>query len=318
MAKESKKDQKLALRTPVVEVTKSLSESVFEGFIDHFRYVWDLDVTLDLEDATHFSPGRLRSITKYKQPHSITFASKANRLCDLNNLNDEDFKIATWKRQVSNHFQKVCADLSPSLANETIFITCSWKKENDSLSTPNNYAQVLNRYLHEDFVNIDAPMFSVQIMQATPSEFLSNQLYQTLDSTTMGLVIMSKDIKEENGSFYCKPNIYHELGYLMKQLGKKRLIVLRENEVETPSNIQDIIRLDFDENKITFRYHDILVHLATVSNIPRNVLQKAVDNHLGRLTILLEDEVITLQEYQALKNRTAQVPNIVKQRLAKK
>lgn len=54
------------------------------------------------------------------------------------------------------------------------------------------------------------------------------------------------------------------------------------------------------------------------SNIPRNVLQKAVDNHLGRLTILLEDEVITLQEYQALKNRTAQVPNIVKQRLAKK
>ncbi len=305
-AKNRKSERKLSINSPVIVLNKLENESSFVAFEDHFRYCWDLDMTLDCEDATYYNPNKVRSLSKIRHPQAVSFENKANRICNLKNMCGDEKTITNWKKQIVNHFNKYVTDLSPTIANETVFITCSWQKKDDDVASPNEYAKLLNDFLVHDYSNSEPPVFSVQIMQATPSEFLSTQLYQALDSSTIGIVLMTKDI-ESDGKFYCKPNVYHELGYLMKQLGKNRIIILKENGVETPSNIADIIRFDFSSDKISFRYHDIVELLNLMLTIPKDISVKSLDSHVDRLNDFLKDGKIESKEFKTLQSRIVQV-----------
>lgn len=307
-AKQHREDNKLSLMAPVVEIDATDPEDAdtFEAFEDHFRYFWELDVTLDCEDATFYQRDKLNTLAILRTPQSVDFEKKAQRICAIKGVCDDDKAITSWKKQVNNKFNKFCSDLSPTIANETIFITCSWSRDEDGISSPNEYAQLLNKYLIEDFSGSHPPIFSVHIMQATPSEFLSNQLYQSLDNTTVGIILMTKDIESSNGSNYCRPNVYHELGYLMKQLGKRRLLILKEEGVVSPSNIQDIIRFDFEVKKMTFRYHELISQLNNISNIPKSTLINALENHIARLNGFLKEGEIVFREFKALETKINQ------------
>jgi hypothetical protein len=308
LAKARREDNKLFFNTPLIEIDKNneSDKEAFEAFEDHFRYLWELDVTLDCEDATFYQRDAISSLGKLRSPQNVDFENKAERICLIRGICDDDKAITGWKKQISKKFNQYCADLSPAIPNETVFITCSWKKEGDGIGSPNSYAQLLHKYLTEDFVQTPTPIFSVKIMEATPSEFLSNQLYESLDSTTVGIILMTRDIESE-GKYYCKPNVYHELGYLMKQLGKKRMIILKESQVVPPSNIQDIIRFDFEVDKMTFRYHEVIAQLHAVSNIPKIILLRALENHLDRLNQLLKDGNIEAREFKVLETKINQL-----------
>ena len=219
----------------------------------------------------------------------------------------EEKTIRSWKKQVTNQFNKFVTDLSPTSSNEVVFITCSWSKQADNISSPNEYAQLINSYLNEDFSDGDLPIFSVQIMQATPNDFLSKQLYNALDNTTIGVILLTKDITDEEGQSYCRPNVYHELGYLMKQLGKQRIIVLRQDKVILPSNINDVIRLDFESDRFSFRYHDIIEWMNHMINIPKDTLIKALNNHTARLDKYLQKGKIKSTEFNAVISKISQL-----------
>lgn len=306
-AKKRREDNKLFINTPLIEINNTTEEDKesFSAFEDHFRYLWELDTTLDCEDATFYQRDVMNSLGRLRTPQNIDFESKASRICTMKGWEDDDHGIR-WKKQVAGKFNQYCSDLSPTVTNETLFITCSWRKDNDGIVSPNNYAQLLHKYLTEDFSQSPSPLFSVKIMEATPSEFLSNQLYQSLDNSTLGIVLMTKDIESEE-KYYCKPNVYHELGYLMKQLGKKRMIILKESDVVPPSNIQDIIRFDFEVDKMSFRYHEVVAQLNDITNIPKSVLIGALENHLERLNQFLRDAKIEAKEFKSLETKINQM-----------
>jgi predicted nucleotide-binding protein len=72
-----------------------------------------------------------------------------------------------------------------------------------------------------------------------------DKIYSNLQDSTLGIVILTKDVEGKNDKFYAKPNIYHELGFLMgalhhlntKELSK--VLILKEEGVEVPSNVPD-------------------------------------------------------------------------------
>lgn len=304
LSKEIRRGNKLSHLTPVIELNQITDSVAFAALEDHFRYLWELDVTLDCEDATKYQPNKANSLSLIREPNNITYDAKSLRIAEHKgyNFEDEDKKISNWRKSVTNQLHKNCTDLLPTNANETVFITCSWEKEADGVSAPNNYAKLLATFLQEDF----SPTLSVKIMDATPSEFLSKQLYTTLDSSTFGIMLMTKDIETKNGDFVCKPNVYHELGYLMKHLGKKRVLIISEKGVIMPSNVQDIIRFDFEEDRISFRYLEVVQRLNKILSFPKTVVITSMNNHLNRLNKFLHDGKIQAPELRAMETKINQ------------
>jgi predicted nucleotide-binding protein len=303
LSKENRRSNKLSHLIPVIELNNIADSMPFAAFEDHFRYLWELDVTLDCEDATKYQPNKANSLSLIREPNNITYDAKSSRISEQKGyIFDDDKEISKWRKSVTNQLHKNCTDLLPTNANETVFITCSWEKEADGVSAPNNYAKLLATFLQEDF----SPTLSVKIMDATPSEFLSKQLYSTLDSSTFGIMLMTKDIETKNGDYVCKPNVYHELGYLMKQLGKKRVLIISEKGVIMPSNVQDIIRFDFEENRISFRYLEVVQRLNKILSFPKTVVVNSLNNHLNRLTKFLHDGGIQATEFRAIETKINQ------------
>ncbi len=311
LAKENRRSNKLSHLTPVIELNQKDDAVTFAAFEDHFRYLWELDVTLDCEDATKYNPTKINSLSIIREPNNVSYDAKSSRIAIHNGRSFDDKEVVNWRKRVTNQLHKNCTDLLPTNSNETVFITCSWSKEDDGVSAPNNYARLLATFLQEDFVQNPSPSLSVKIMEATPSEFLSNQLYTTLDSCTFGIMLMTKDIETKNGEFVCKPNVYHELGYLMKQLGKKRVLIVSEKGVIMPSNVQDIIRFDFDNDRISFRYLDVVQHLNKMLSIPKTVIISSMSNHLNRLNKFLKDGAITSPEFKTMETKINQYISLI-------
>lgn len=306
LSKENRRSNKLSHLTPVIELNQHIDTVAFSAFDDHFRYLWELDVTLDCEDATKYQINKVNSLSIIREPHGITYENKSARIAAHKGLSTDDIKVRNWRKKITNQLHKNCTDLLPTNANETVFITCSWEKEADGVSAPNAYAQLLATYLQEDFSQNPTTVLSVKIMDATPSEFLSKQLYSTLDSSTFGIMLMTKDIETKSGEFVCKPNVYHELGYLMKHLGKKRVLIVSEKGVIMPSNVQDIIRFDFDADRISFRYLEVIQHLNKILNMPKSIMINALNRHLVRLDKFLREGKIQASEFKAMESKIYQ------------
>ena len=85
LAKENRRSNKLPHLTPVIELNQKDDTITFAAFEDHFRYLWELDVTLDCEDATKFDPNKINSLSIIREPNSITYtvSSSACRIFSL-------------------------------------------------------------------------------------------------------------------------------------------------------------------------------------------------------------------------------------------
>ena len=244
LAKEKSKENRCKQFCPIVHLTHQADNSTFLAFEDHFRYIWDLDVTMDCEDATDYKRGKSESLSKIKSPSKVKYTAKLQRLqTQLPDVPKKDFKV--WQSRITDIMKRFCSNLSPTPASETIFISCSWEKKE-----PKKSARELYSALYDDLCeNIETPISSVIILQAALSESLAHELYRNMEDATIGIIILTRDIESKEGRFFSKPNVYHELGYMMKHLTREKMMILAEEGVEIPSNIHDIIRLPFETDK---------------------------------------------------------------------
>jgi hypothetical protein len=287
--------------SPVIKLCKDnpQEKDSFISFEDHFRYLWNHNTTLDCEDATKFQQDVPKSLSKLKKPNNIKFDNKLKRLYQSEKRPGQ---IRSWENVTKDELLHYCCDISVKNEHQLMFITCSWNLEEDGKTAPNNYACLLSEYFSKDFSKCQ-PAFSIQILQAVASEFLSNQLYEEMDKSTIGLILMTRDIEGKDGKFYCKPNVYHELGYLMKHLGKEMLIIFREKDVFVPSNIQDIIRIEFDIDKMPLRFLDVVSRISEITDIDEEIFIRCMGNHIKRLDKLVHEKKIDVDENNKAKNR---------------
>ena len=301
-AKETRYHTTSILCSPVVEISFK-EKYTFKAYEDHFRYLWDLDVTLDCQDATKYAKNRPRSLSKIIPPQQIDYESKAKKILE------NDSKLTTseaikWKNSARRILNRYTADLSPNPASESIFVTCSWTKGEDGTSAPNKYAEYLAATLQKDFTtSMNTPLISVRIMQAVPAEFLSAQLYINLEDSTLAIILLTKDIQSTDGNYYSKPNVYHELGYLMKHLGRDKITILSEKGVIIPSNIQDIPRFEFETDKIELIYLDLIKQLENITYFDKYILESVSHSHTNRLFKCFKKGTIAKKEFEYAKNR---------------
>lgn len=308
-AKSQRLSEKLALMAPVVFVKKNNDALCFSHFEDHFRYLWDLDSTMLCEDATLYNMGFPRSLSKIKIPSQVSFDYKASRIDELmvkqGNLSSPENEKQSWKIKVKHILQRYSTDTKPTPSIESLFIACSWEIGRDGKSRPNKYARALSDWLESDFGNKRTiPLMSIHVLEAATGGSLVKQIYSRLREATLSIIIMTKDIESKDGEFYTKSNVYHELGYLMHQLDPVRLVILAEEGVVVPSNINDKVNVNFQNEKLALNYRDIVLWLKNVSAITSSVIiENAFCSHKNRLDELIISGKIKQEEGDEGKRR---------------
>jgi|GEM_PF-232723 len=290
---------------PLVAIRQADNPSTFDAIMDHFRYLWDLDVTLDCEDATYYQRQTPGSLQHLKTPDIITFEAKATKLRNkVMAVSDEELR--RWRFKVSRILRRYCVLPAPTPSAESLFITCSWKRSGDQRSVPNDGARELSRMIEGDFgrerPDKDA-LLSVHIMEGVAGEFLTQQLYSRLEEATLGLILMTSDLIGQDGKGYCKPNVYHELGYLMKHLRTERMVIVCEEGTELPSNIHDVIRIEFPKDKVVLAYKEIVEWLVKRCSFSKTVSRDALGSLKQRLNLFTTSGRITKAEGAAAVGR---------------
>lgn len=279
-AKEDRRGELCAkFYAPLVQVDGEDGDG-FRALQDHFRYLWELDLSIDMDDATRYVPDEPRSLSHVRPPYEITFESKSARIRDIDRTLTTE-QADSWKGCVTRVLHRFCTDLQPTPGSESLFITCSWS-EVAGKQCPNRIARDLAVQLGEDLSRPPGGV-AVRIMQAETGKFLSRALYSALEETTAGLVLLTKDLQLADGRFVGKPNVYHELGYLMKKLGPERVLIVAENGVEIPSNVGDIVRVSFQADKVVLKYPDIIGFLRRTMLISPAVVSRVRENLTRRL-----------------------------------
>ena len=308
LAKEKCIEDRCKQFCPIVHLTHKDDNSTFLAFEDHFRYIWDLDVTMDCEDATEYKAGISESLSRIKSPDQVKYTAKLQRLQSQNPdvTNKEDFKV--WQSRITKIMNRFCANLYPTPASESIFISCSWEK-----NSPKKLAQELYNDLHKDLCNkVGIPVSSVKILNADLGKLLAPELYRTMEDATIGIVILTKDIKSEDNKFFSKPNVYHELGYMMHHLTREKTMILAEDGVEIPSNIQDIIKLNFTTDKLCLRYADIIDKIQTTMLLDEQVVLEIKKSYLNRMNEKLKNGIITQEEYKSVEQKVGNTIKVEK------
>lgn len=302
LAKESLDAPACANKAPLVEIIQSQSPDAFSAYEDHFRYLWDLDLTLFCEDATHYEPGSSGTLGKLKPIAQVDFEQKAS-VIEKRNPKHTDQELGNWKFRAAQQLSKITIEPTLGPGSESLFITCAWDTKEDGTPAPNVYAERLRYMLEKDFSNA----LPAVILKAPVATYLTQQLYQSLDRTTLSVVLLTPSIKDEDGKVYCRPNIYHELGYLMRQLGSRRVFIAKSSQVAIPSNIQDSIRGSMPNDKVELMYADLLEWLGRVSWLSPGTVAKAIERHTRRIDRMIVRGDLSSTEGTEAKARLAEI-----------
>lgn len=300
-SKDNRHSKKLSLSAPVVMVSMTENSNTFLNLEDHFRYLWDLDTTLVCEDATLYERNKPNSLSRFIPPSQTNYDHKAEKLKEISSQAGETIseqQVRSWKFKVNHILNRLSFDTKSTPNIESVFVACGWEARDDGTSTPNSYAVQLLEWLEEDFGQASGnPLISVRMVKAISGDSLASQIYAHLEESTLGIVILTKDIESKDGAFYTKPNVYHELGFLMKQLEPGRVVVLRENDVIVPSNISDSVYIGFSASKLILCYREIVLWLnknCALTNTDVNV--EILKKHKKRIEDYILKKQLTQKE----------------------
>jgi len=268
LAKQNRGDDRLLHMSPVVNIS-SRDDYIVKVFDDHFRYLWCLGVTMDSSDVS----GNKGNMKRVKSPENIDYNDKALRIRQEGKLNGKHFSHAQeeiWKFFMRNALQYLCAPIHNLPKRETLFISCVWRTTDSGQTMYDDDVVTLRQCLEDDFTEDDIKLLNVELTNVSLGKGIRETLYPSLEKATIGLVLATIKTKDKNGKYYSSPNVYHELGYLMRHVKDGGIIILQEKKrvtiankkhdvtAELPTNISDFARIPYKKGTLYSVYPDIV------------------------------------------------------------
>ncbi len=114
------------------------------------------------------------------------------------------------------------------------------------------------RYI-KDELNLNPVAFETE---DHTSEQISEILNQYLDRATVAVIVMTGEIKTLENRLNTRQNVVHEAGLFQAKLGFDRVALLKEEGVESFSNVQGLIYISFDPTDISGSFYKLRRFLA--------------------------------------------------------
>ncbi len=285
---------------PVIEFTNDREdEKAYRNFCDHFRYLWRYDATLDAEDAID----RSGDFPRFREPKNIDFRHKIHRIQLQSKKELHRTQERAYRLKAQRILIKHCPSVRPSSATEEAFLACAWSAREDAPRAPNRDAvevfRLWQRYFMCTFAR-SVPRIEINLMEAAPGQDLPGLLYGKLQESTIGVIILSPEIKVgENGDRYmCNPNVYHELGFLMANVQSERTFVFIEEKVSSPTNIANITWIPYKANKIALGFLNLVEGLRDVGVLGAHDANVVANGHLDYLQDVFQQGKIEAEDYR--------------------
>ena len=109
-------------------------------------------------------------------------------------------------------------------------------------------------YLHDQ---LGFPVDAFE-MEPHTSETIPQIIASLGADSNMAILVLSGEDKTDAGTLRARQNVIHELGKFQEKFGNKRTIILVEKDVEVPSNISGLIRLDYERGHIDATFGSIM------------------------------------------------------------
>ena len=309
-SKLNKYSSKLLFSSPVLTIEKKEHKRKFQEIEDHFRYLWNHDLTLFSEDATFFDINKRDSLCKIKKPNEIKFEYKSNKIKELESIRDNDnenveVRLNSWLFSSRTKLINNTRIIQQFPSKESIFIACCWKEMDDGSYEPNITARNINDFIMDSFgINSKSRVINTLIVQPNPGSDLYAKIYTSLSQATLAIIILTNDIIAINNEVYPTQNVIHELGFMMHKLRARetgRIFILRQKGVKIPSNIGNYEYVQFEKDKLILKYFDIIEWLykkcATITN---KVIQGTFKVYKEQLEEALKNGTIIASEYNEI------------------
>jgi hypothetical protein len=117
------------------------------------------------------------------------------------------------------------------------------------------------------------------------------------------LILLTADDQTSSGSFRSRQNVIHELGYFHALLGRKKVLLLKETQVELFSNISGLIYKEFKGANIEAVFEDVRLAIESgnasqygISVIPKDIGIKALFEQLQQVGKDPRDYFVLIQQ----------------------
>lgn len=106
-------------------------------------------------------------------------------------------------------------------------------------------------YTLQAFIERDLKIATLELAQE-PNKGLTvlAKLADAADQCDSAVIVMTGDDKDESGEVRARENVMHEIGYFQGKYGLARLVLLHEEGVNIPSNIQGLVYIPFPKGLI--------------------------------------------------------------------
>jgi predicted nucleotide-binding protein len=98
----------------------------------------------------------------------------------------------------------------------------------------------------------------------TISEIVRSMIF----SSTVGVLVLTRSDKQDDGTWHGRQNVIHELGFVQGALGWDRAVIVVEEGVVLPSNLDGTQQVRFTEGRIREAEGEVAAHLRQMRERP--------------------------------------------------
>lgn len=281
--------------TPIHGVYKASpsTEKQFDVFCNHFQYIWQCDSTLDYGDVVKetcppFEPPRkgFRRLTSVvvQKPAKVEGSSKRARLEELTAKHETELPAGFWERcqtLLTRLVTNVCPMVRSVPANEVGFIVGPWVTDKDGRSDLCPPAKQLFDWLMKHFGRKEEESFEqefkVEVVNAALGENIHEEVFTRLNRATFGIVVLTKGYKDGT----CPPNVYTEMGYLLRKNGRGRTFIILDDMVSVGSDLETLVRGSLDQKNLRSVYIDVVKALLGKGIVTGDAARRAIADVSG-------------------------------------
>jgi predicted nucleotide-binding protein len=106
-------------------------------------------------------------------------------------------------------------------------------------------------YTVQAFIERDLKFSTLELAQEPNLDLtVLAKLASAADECDSAVIVMTGDDKDESGEVRARENVMHEIGYFQGKYGLARVVLLHEEGVNIPSNIQGLVYIPFPKGLI--------------------------------------------------------------------